>query len=293
MATSKTFRPDDVGARQRLLHWTNAAASLLVFVVTGTPGLMAYFVGLLLLHVRNDRARGYSAMDHLLQRRERALALEWNAFLCTAHRREISLGGRRPHRFLTTACLVALFVLTAIIGERVGDASAGLATALRLGFALPVSAAMWVAFFGTGRRTPVVCGVDGVRVGESFVAYSTVKSFTRKPNGVVIERSAPLPLVFVPTSDPETAERLVSHLASERDRALRWRAEPSPPLPAAGFREASSQVGWRVRLLDAGSAEERNEVIARVSTEELREVLDETANPALEDAIHARLRSCP
>ncbi len=271
----------------------NAAASLLVFVVMGTPGLMAYFVGLLLLHARTDRVRGYNAMDHLLQHREHALALEWKAFFGATQRRAMSLAGRRPHRFLSIACLVALLVLTMILGERVGDASAVVAAASRLGIALAVSAAMRVALFGLSRRTPVVFGIDGVRVRETFVAYSTVNRFARKPNGVVIERSAPLPSIFVPTSDPETAEDLVSYLSSERDRAVRWRAEPSPPLPAAGFRGSSSQVGWRVRLLDAGTAEERDAVIARVSPEELREVLDETADPALEDALHAHLRRGP
>ncbi len=290
MATSKTFRPDDVGARQRLLHWMNAAAALLVFVVTGTPGLLAYFAGLLLLHLRADRVRGYHAMDRLLQQREDTLALEWKAFVGAPHRRAMSLAGRRPHRFLSAACLVGLLVVTVVLGERVGEASAFVAAASRLGIALAAAAAMWVALFGLRRRTPVVFGIDGVRVRETFVPYSTVKGFARKPNGVVIARSASLPSIFVPTSDAETAERLVSHLSSERDRALRWRAEPSAPLPAPGFRESASQEGWRVRLLDAGSAEERDAVLARVSTDELREVLDETADPSLEDALQARLR---
>ena len=290
MASSETFRPDDVGARQRGVHWATAAASLLFFVGMGAPGLVAYLVGLLLLHVRTDTVRGYNVMEHLLRTRESDLTREWNAFFGATHRRAMSLAGQKPHRFLATAGLVALLVLVAVLGALVGDASVAVAMASRLGIALVASAALWIVLFGPSRRTPLVFGTDGVRVGESFVPYASVIGVESRGSGVVIERSSPLSAVFVRTSDVETADRLMSLLTSERDRARERGAEPSPPLPAAGFRESASHVGWRVRLLDATSDEERHAVIARVSPDELRELVDETADPSLEDALQAQLR---
>jgi len=264
--------------------------SLVFFVGMGVPGLATYFAGLLLIHLRRDSVGGYNVMEHLLRARESDLAREWNAFFGATHRRAISLAGHRPHRFLATAGLITLLVLVAVFGEWVADASDAVGMAARLGIALVASAALRIALFGISRRIPLVFGRDGVRVREAFVAYSTVLGVASRGNGVVIERSSPLPSVFVRTSDVETANRLMTLLTSEHDRALERVAEPSAPLPAAGFRESASQEGWRVRLLDATSNEERRAVIARVSPDELRELVDETADPSLEDAIQAQLR---
>jgi hypothetical protein len=209
---SKTFRPVDAGARQRFVHWVNFAVGLIVFVVMGTIGLDAYVLGLLLLHGRRDKARGYSVMDRLLREREHDLAREWDAFLAASQRRTMSLAGRRPHRFFAISSLVALFVVALILGERVSDAPASIAIASRIAVALAASAMLWLAFFGLSRRARLVFGVDGVRVRETFVRYSTVTSVKPHGDGVVIERSSPLRAIFVGTSDSETADRLVSLL---------------------------------------------------------------------------------
>lgn len=272
------------------MHWANAAAGLLVFVVMGTPGLLAYFVGLLLYaRPRVWFRKGPSIMDYLLRKRDDALTREWKAFLGATHRRAMSLAGRRPHRFLAIAFLLVSLILAVVVGERVSDAPAAIAIASRGGLSLAACATLWLAFFGLTRRTPLVFGTDGVRVRETFVAYSTATTFKRQRDGVVIERSSPLPAVFVGTSDSETTERLISLLTSEQKRARRRRAEPRPPLPTAGFRENASLQGWRVRVLDAATDEERRAVIERGSPDELRELLDETVDPSLEDTLHTQL----
>lgn len=281
-----------MSARQRLLHWAIAAAGLLFFVVTGTPGLLAYFFGVTVLHVRHDRARGYSLMDRLLSKRESVLARQWPLFLGATHRRVMSLAGRRPHRLLAIAAIVTMLALAVMFGERVSEAPTATAIASRFGFAVAASTMLWGALFGISRRTPLVFGADGVRVRETFVAYSTVSSFQRRRNGVVIERSSQLPPVFVATSDTDTAGRLVELLTSERARARQQvRQAPGQPLPAPGFRENASQVGWRVRVMDAASDEERRGVLERVAPDELRELLDETADPSLEAELRTQLRN--
>lgn len=287
MATAKTFRPDDVGARQRFVHWAIAVVGLLAMVVVGVPGLLGvYFAGLFLLHTRLDKTNGSHVMDQLLEARDRALTRQWNAFIESNRRRAMSLAPRRPHRFLSTALLLVVLVLAAAFGLRVEDSTDVIAIGARLGIALGASLAIWVALFGPSRRTPLVLGADGVRVRTTFVPYTTITDFRRVRTGIVIERTPPLPAIEIATTDDETAERLCVLLFTERSRAQQRRAEPSPPLPAAGFRESSSQEGWRVRVLDAGSEEERRAVMARIAPAELDELLDETADPSLESAVH-------
>src|SRR5262245_28697454 len=97
MESSKHFRPEDVGARQRLIHWLNAVAALGWFVFTGPAGLVVFMLGLLIFHGRANRVRGHNLMDYLLDNRERALASEWKDFQSATRRRTLSLAGRRPH----------------------------------------------------------------------------------------------------------------------------------------------------------------------------------------------------
>jgi len=287
MASGKTFRPDDVGARQRFVHWAIAVLGLLALVVAGVPGLLGvYFVGLFLLHTRLDKTNGSHVMDQLLEARERALTREWNSFITENRRRAMSLAPRRPHRFLSTALLLVVLVLAAVFGLRVEDSTGAFAIGARLGIALVAALALWVSLFGPSLRTPLVLGADGVRVRKTFVAYGTITDVRRVRGGIVIQRTASLPEIEIGTTDDETAERLCASLHSERSRAKQRRAEPSEPLPAAGFRESSSQEGWRVRVADAASNEERRGVLARIAPDELAELLDETADPALESALH-------
>lgn len=287
---SKNFRPDDVGARQRFVHWTNTALGLVVFVAIGTPGALAYFLGLLVLHARADRVRGYSMMDRLLLAHEDDLARARKAFLGAAPRKTLSLAGRRPHRVSAALSVLALLASAVLLGERVSDAPAAAGVVARLGIALAASVALWAALFGVSRRTRLVFGTDGLRVRSTFIRYADVTGLARDGSSVTLQRRASLPPVVVRTSDPETAEWLTAVLEAERGRGRERRAEPSPPLPPEGFREHASNVGWRVRVLDAASDEERNAVIARVSTDDLEALLEETADPSLEDALRARLR---
>lgn len=288
---SRAFRPDDIGAFQRRTHWTIAAGGLFLFVGLGIPGLYwTYFLGLLLLFARWDRGHGESIMDSRVRARDDYLAREWNGFVEATRRKAISLARRRPNRYLAGAALVVLLALTVALGARVGDDVTASAVGSRAGIALAACATLWFALFGLSRRTTLVFGMDGVRVGETFVSYSTMTRFKRQDDRVVIERSMPSSAVVIETADSDTAERLVTVLTSEWDRGRRQRAQPSQPLPTAGFRENASQVGWRVRVLDASSDEERHAAIARVPPKDLRELLDETADPSLEEALQGQLR---
>ena len=286
---SKTFRPVDVGALQRLTHWALAAAGLVSFVALGIPGLSTYFLGLLLLFGR--LAGRDSIMDYLVRARDDAVALEWKGVVGGTGRKAMSLAGRRPHRLLAGAVLVASLALMGVLGARVGDdlTTTG-AIALRAGIAVAAWAILGFALFGFFRRTTLVFGTDGIRVGQTFVSYSTMTRFKRQGNDVAIERSVPSPPIVIETVDAETAARLVHVLTWEWERARQRRAQPSQPLPPAGFRENASQVGWRVRVLDSSSDEERRAAIARVPPEDLRELLDETADPSLEEELQGRLR---
>ncbi len=289
MATSKTFRPDGVGSRQRLAHFVLAATSLAFFVATGAPALIPYLLVVMLLHVRPNRVRGRNVMEIHLRGRELALGRAWTTFTAVSGRRAMALAARSPSVWLGVAWLFALFVLALLVGERVADAPFAVGVVARAVFALAASGALWAALFGIARRTRLLFGADGVRVGATYVPYATVRGVERRGEAVVIGRGAHLPSIVVRTADIETADRLVVVLTSEQDRAGRRRAEPSPPLPAAGFREGASNVGWRVRLLDASSEEERDAILARVRPEDLRELLDETADPALEEALAERV----
>jgi hypothetical protein len=285
----KTFRPDEVGARQRLLHWMIVAASLAIFVFAGTPGLFALIVGNMLLHVRSSNPRGRNWMDVLLDHRASVLAREWKAFLDASHRRAMSLPRRNPPRILGIAVLLASMLGAAAVGEGIGDGGGPTAFFARLCFAGLACAATWLALFGWSRRTPLVFGTDGVRVGEAFVAHATVSDVIQKDCEVVIERGV-LPSVVVQTSDAATAKRLRALLLVEKDRADRQREVPAKPLPAAGFREHASQLGWRIRVLEAPSREERQRLLERVPSKDVEELLEETADPALEDDLRGRLR---
>lgn len=286
VTNAKTFRPDDVGSRQRFVHWATAAAALLVFALAGTPGIAIYIFGLLLLHARwPDKIRSRNIMERVLDARERELTRDWNAFFAATNRRALSLPGRRPHRFIAIASLPAVLLLVMVVGAYLDDTPTGLGVVTRLAVALWASAALWRAFFGLARRTPLVFGADGVRVRDTFVPYATVLRCERRPNGVVfVQRASPLPGIALTMSDAETADRLVSLLTSERERTRLRGTESSAPTPA-GFRESASPAGWRVRVLEATSDDERRAVLARVAPDELRELLSETADPSLEGAV--------
>lgn len=290
MVPPKTFRPDGVGSRQRRLHFGAAAAGLLAFVAVGTPALFAYLAGVMLLHLRPDRIRGRNLMEILLDAHALALGRAWNAFAAWSRRRTVALAAPRPTRWLGAAWILVMLGLGVVLGERVADARLAIGLAARAAFALAASGALWVSLFGLARRAKLVVGTDGVLVGDTFVPYTTVDDIRRRDAAVVIGRGPSLPPVVVPTDEPGTADRLVHALVSAQDRGARRRAEPSAPLPAAGFREEASNVGWRVRVLDATSDEERRAVIARVAPDDLRALLDETADPTLEEAVEERVK---
>lgn len=228
-------------------------------------------------------------MDTRVRARDDSLAREWSGFVDADRRKAISLARRRPNRFLAGAVLVVSLILAMALGARVGDDVTASAVASRAGIAVAVCATLWFALFGLSRRTTLLFGSDGVRVGEAFVSYATMARVERQAARVVIERRSSSPAVVIETADSDTADRLVTVLTSEWERGRRQRAQPSPPLPTAGFRENASNVGWRVRVLDAPSREERNAAIGRVPLEDLRELLDETADPSLEEELRGRL----
>lgn len=284
MKRRKAFRPHDAGARQRFIHWALFTLGLVCFVLWGFLGFDAYFLGLLLLHVRRKRVTGRNVMDWFLDEHRRALGESWRAFAADDRRKQLSLSGPRSHRAFAIFATIALFVLSVVLG-----ASVGFEEAWRAAIALVASPLLWFAYFGLGRRTNFVFGTDGVRVGDRFVPYATATGFRLDGDRVVVERSAPHPPVTVAASSPEMASRLRDLMAFEKERADKRRAKPSAPIAPAGFREHASQEGWRARVFDAVSDDERRAVIARVAPDDLHELLDEIADPALEEAVRSEL----
>lgn len=282
----KTFQLDGVGRRPRLVHFVLAALGVLGILVAGLPGLWVYLGTVMILHLRPGRNRGSSLMELYLQGRERALDRAWDAFTTSTQRRSMVLVETHSMSLADgVVAIVCFLVLAVAVTVRLAEGPIAYVVAARVVFALTAWAALWVALVGFERRTTLLFGADGVRIGEVFVSYTIVRAVTRDGARVVIDRDASTSPVVVATADAEAAARLVGVLAAEQDRAARRRAEASPPLPAAGFRQGASRVGWRAQLLDTTSREERDALLARVPPEDLRELLEETADPELEEAL--------
>lgn len=291
MGRGRPFRPFSVDTQRRRVLALHALACLAFFVATGgLAAVVVYFGGLIALHA-SQRSGSESPWDMAIASHERALVRAWSTFGAPGGRRTLALEPPRPHFFVYVLTMAAVLAGLLWLGP-FAEAAHGSAMAARAAAAAAAAAIVGFALFGVRARTSVVLGADGIRIGSSFVGWATVTDVVLEPGSrgfVSLERRPPHSAVRLQIPDVDTAVRVHAILDAERARARQRATLEAAPVPTTSYRESATQAGWRVRVLEAESHEERRGLLARIAEDDARRLLEETADPSLEEQLRARL----